>query len=102
MRVFIDISLLTPSTAIGRVSGPMEFPSLPRAGELVSLNRAIVPNAGFSGQIAVEHVIHSPTESGHEPMLSLADIVSPTAEAAVSIGQALEQFYGLFFEPYEK
>ncbi len=35
-------------------------------------------------------------------MLSLADIVSPTPEAAASIGQALEQFYGLFFEAYEK
>ncbi|WP_234086323.1 hypothetical protein [Azonexus sp. R2A61] len=102
MRVFIDISLLTPSTAIGRVSGPMDFPSLPRTGELVSLSSAVVPNAGFSGQIAVQQVIHSPTMSGQEPMLSLADIVSPTPEAAASIGQALEQFYGLFFEAYEK
>lgn len=101
MRVYVDISLFTPDTAIGRVSGAMEFPMLPRTGELVSLGRAVVPHAGFSGQLAVERVIHSPTESGQEPMLSLADVVLPTAEAAAAVGKSLELSYGLFFEPYK-
>jgi hypothetical protein len=100
MRVFIDISLLTAASAVGRVSGAIEFPVLPRVGELVSLARGVVPSAGFSGQLAVEHVIHSPTESNQQPMLSLADVTLQNREAAIAVGKALELSYGLFFEPY--
>ena len=102
MRVFIDISLLTPTSAVGRISGAMDLPLLPRVGELVSLGQAAVLGAEFSGQLAVTHVIHRPTSSGHEPLLSLADIVSPTEALARAVGHSLEQSYGLFFEPYEK
>ena len=102
MRIFIDISLFTPTSAVGRVSGTMEFPLLPRVGEIVSLGDAVVPGAEFSGQLAVTHVIHSPTSSGQEPMLSLADIVFSTKALAQSVGQSLERSYGLFYEPYEK
>ena len=102
MRLYIDVSLFTPASAVGRVSGAMDFPSLPRVGEIVSLAQAAVPGAEFSGQLAVTDVIHSPTSSGQEPMLSLADIVSPTEALAQAMGHSLEQSYGLFFEPYEK
>ncbi len=100
MQVFVDASLLTPTSAVGRVSGRIECVELPRVGEIVSLARAADPNAGFSGQLAVEHVLQSSSVNEGEPMLSLADIVAFTDGDGVSIGKALERCYGLFFEPY--
>ena len=102
MQVPIDVSLLTPTSAVGRVSGPIELTALPRVGDLVSLERAANPSAGFSGQLAVTDVLHVASDKGHEPMLALSDVVSPTEEAAAFIGKALERHYGLFFETYAR
>lgn len=99
MLAEVDISLLTATAAIGRVSGPLEFIFLPRVGETVSLCQAVDPTAGFSGHLVVEHVIHTPNLHAN-PMLSLSDIIASSAAGAKSIGVALGEKYGLFFEPY--
>lgn len=97
MLVEIDASLLTESSAVGRVSGPLEFMHLPRVGETVSLSRVMAD--GFSGHLVVEHVIYLPN-SGSNPLLSLSDIVASSEGAAKLLGAALTKEYGLFFEPY--
>ena len=101
MQASIDISLMTLTSAVGRVSGELEFAELPRAGELVSFQRVAVPAAKFSGQVAVSKVIHVAAESQTPPLLLLADVTLPTEADAQAVGQSLERCYGLAFEPYE-
>jgi len=99
MQAEIDISLLTETSAIGRVYGPMEFACLPRIGETVSFPSVVDSAAEFNGHLIVEHVIHS-AASGSSPMLSLSDIVASSEAGGKEIGVALAQKYGLLFEPY--
>lgn len=99
MLAEIDISLFTETSAVGRVSGQLEFGYLPRIGDTVSLAQAVVSQAGFSGHLTVEHVIHSPNSS-IAPILSLSDVVASSQRAAESLGAAFAAKYGLFFEPY--
>ena len=100
MLIDIDISLLTPNTAVGRIYGALEFPCLPRIGELVSLRVATSTEAGFDDQLTVEHVIHSPGANSR-PMLSLSDLVANDVAHAKLLGEAFEVAYGLFFEQYD-
>jgi len=100
MQAEIDISLLTETSAVGRVSGQLEFVCLPRVGDTVSLSQAVIEQAGFSGHLTVEHVIHSPNSS-IAPMLSLSDVVAVSEAAAKLLGATFAAKYGLFFELYE-
>ena len=101
MLIEIDSSLLTPTSAIGRIYGQLELAALPRVGERVSLILAANPIAGFDGQLTVEHI----TSSAVSPatlMLSLSDLVATDEESAKQIAAKLESAYGLFFDPYEQ
>ena len=100
MLIDIDISLLTSKSAVGRVYGALEFPSLPRIGERVSLSVTGSSAVGFYDQLTVEHVVYVPG-AGSKVMLSLSDIVANDEGQAKLLGEALEKTYGLFFEPYE-
>ncbi|RYY86594.1 MAG: hypothetical protein EOO15_14115 [Chitinophagaceae bacterium] len=100
MLIDIDISLLTPKSAVGRLYGAIELAHLPKIGETVSLPIAASADAGFNGHTVVEHVIRSIGTSAR-PLLSLGDIVASDEAAARSIASALEKAYGLFFEQYD-
>ncbi len=101
MLIDIDASLLTPTSAVGRIYGELELAHLPRIGETVSLPLVASAKCGFSDHLVVEHVIHAVGASA-KPMLSLSDIVANDDAAARSIALGLEQAYGLFFDPYDK
>lgn len=101
MLIDIDISLKTPTSAVGRIYGAIEIANLPRIGETVSLSDAATSEAAFNGHLVVEHVIHSVGETA-KPMLSLSDIVASDGAAARSIASKLESSYGLHFEPYDE
>ena len=101
MLIDIDISLLTTTSAVGRIHGALELAHLPRIGETVSLSVAASAEASFNGHLVVEHVIHSIGTSA-KPMLSLSDIVANNDAAARSIASELERAYGLFFDPYHQ
>jgi hypothetical protein len=101
MLIDIDISLLTPTSAVGRIYGAIELAHLARVGETISLADAATAEAGFNGNLVVEHVIHS-IGSSAMPMLSLCDIVANDDAAARSIASKLEGAYGLFFDPYDQ
>jgi hypothetical protein len=99
MQAEVDISLLTATSAVGRVSGAMEFAQLPRVGETVSFWLVVEPTSGFNGQLTVEHVIHAPNTVS-KTMLSLSDIVAASEANGKVLGNLLSEKYGLFFEPY--
>jgi hypothetical protein len=98
MRIEIDISLFTEKAAVGRVSGKLELPCLPRIGETLSFSRVAV-TGGFSGHVVVEQVIHS-ADSSFAPLLSLSDIVLDDEAGAKALGEIFATRYGLFFEPF--
>jgi hypothetical protein len=100
VQVFVDVSLLTPTSAVGRVSGYLESPAIPTVGQLVPLRRAVDANAGFPGELAVTNVLVASHDTGPEALVVLADIVVSTEDAGTSVGRALEHQYGLFFDPY--
>lgn len=101
MHAEVDISLLTATSAVGRIHGSLEFTFLPRVGEVVSLLEVADLEAGFNGHVVVEHVIR-PANSTDAPMLSLSDIVATSEAAAKSLGAAFEAKYDLFFDPYDE
>lgn len=101
MLIDIDISLLTPTSAVGRIHGALELAHLPRIGETVSLPLAASADWSFNDHLVVEHVIHSIGKSA-KPMLSLSDIVANDDAAARSIALELERVYGLFFDPCDR
>jgi len=100
MMIDIDASLLTPTSAVGRIYGALELAHLPRIGETVSFPLAESAEWRFNGHLVVEHVIHSVGASA-KPMLSLSDIVANDDASARSIALELERAYGLFFDPYD-
>jgi hypothetical protein len=78
----VDLSLLTPTEAVGRVSGTVDFAELPRIGELVSLARCGTPTRWLLGA-ACGHTRRSfPVR---ERTLSLADIVVWPLQAIVGL-----------------
>jgi hypothetical protein len=101
MLVEIDISLFTPTSAVGRIYGEIEFSILPRVGEVIDLSRATSAEASFNGQLVVQHVIHS-VGATSTPTLSLSDLVACNSSEARSLAARLESAYGLFFEPYDQ
>ena len=101
MQIDIDISLLTPTSAVGRIHGALELAQLPRIGETISLPLAESADTSFNGHLVVEHVIHTIGTSA-KSMLSLSDIVARDAASARSIASELERAYGLVFDPYDQ
>jgi len=101
MRAHVDISILTHDQAVGRVHGALEFSTLPRIGERVSFPLAIVEREGFSGQLTVEHVIHTPGPQSIS-MLLLSDVLASCRSQAELVGKSFESAYELSFDPYSE
>lgn len=103
-RVQIDASLFSASgEALGRISGPLEFELLPRAGELLSLlfasNGVAAPaSLGSLLQPKVAKVLYAPGMSG--TMLMLEDIVAESRGVAKELVAYLSAGFDLFFEPH--
>lgn len=103
-RVQIDASLFSASgEALGRISGSLEFETLPRAGEVVSLlfaaNGVAAPASVCSLlQPKVANVLHTPGVGG--TMLMLDDIVAETRSFAKELVAYLSVGFELFFEPH--
>ena len=104
-QIQIDASVFTASgSALGRVSGPLEFRVVPRVGEVLSFEFS--PNglgAALSGapslHLKVEKVLHTPGASGMV-LLMLENIFLDSAEAAKKLAEYLSAGFDLFYEPY--
>jgi hypothetical protein len=101
MRLEVDFSLLTETSAVGRVSGPMEFSCVPRIGETISFDLVADAASQFGGQLVVEHVIHLPNTNS-SPLVSLCDVVAANEASGHALGNLFSEKYGLFFEPYSE
>jgi hypothetical protein len=101
MRIEVDFSLLTTTSAVGRVSGPMEFSCVPRIGETVSFGLVVDSASKFTGQLTVEHVGHLPNTNS-SPLVSLSDVVAADEASGHALGNLFSEKYGLFFEPYNE
>ena len=99
MRIEVDFSLLTTTSAVGRVSGSMEFSCVPRVGETVSFGLVVDSASKFSGQLTVEHVVRLPNTDSL-PLVSLSDVVAANDASGHTLGNLFSEKYGLFFEPY--
>ena len=93
MKAYIDFSVVTPTGAVGRVHGEIDFQIVPRAGEIVSFMfppeertlPPVVPSFGF--QIAVQKVLHSPWSESNQIQLALEDVCIATVPEAVQVMQ---------------
>jgi len=100
MLVDLDLSILTATSAVGRVHGPLELAVLPRIGERVAFPLAAVDAGGFTGQLTVEHVVHTPGADA-KPMVLLSDVVASDKAEGNRLGRSFEKTYSLYFDPYE-
>ncbi len=105
VRAEIDASLFTTGgSALGRISGPLDFYVLPRTGEAISL--LFAPNglgAALFGapqvQLKVESVVHVPGAEARV-LLMLEDIFVDSPEAGKKLAEYLGAAFDLFYEPY--
>ena len=100
-RVYVDISVFTPTSSVGVVNGHMNLGVVPTEGGLVSFDTPHRPIApldvpGFKPNITVEQVL-PPVPGTSEVLLSLADVTLATRADALKVAQYLEQGFGLYF-----
>jgi len=105
MKVFLDASLMTPDSAVGRISGYLHLAAAPVAGSLVNLgksDRAPLP-PGYTGHLKIGSVIFEPVEDKTEcgVQLLLDDVVAPSRENAIALGEYLRLAFGLDIEIYD-
>jgi hypothetical protein len=103
-RVYIDISVFTPTSSVGVVNGHMDLEVVPTEGEVVTFDKPKSPIAplvlsDFTPSIAVEHVI-PPIPGSSDVLLSLADITLATRADALKVARYLEQGFGLYFNEH--
>jgi len=103
-RVYVDISVFTPTSSVGVVNGHMDLEVVPTEGEVVTFDKPRSPIAplnlsDFTPSIAVEHVL-PPIPGSSEVSLSLADITLATRADALKVAQYLEQGFGLYFNEH--
>ena len=106
VRIYIDFSVFTNDGAFGNVHGHMDPHVLPRKGETISFNNpkagvAPVLASGFSYQLTVEHVVHSPQNEAGSVSLALSDVVLTTVDEARSLARYFEEGFGLYVDEYE-
>jgi hypothetical protein len=104
-RVGIDISLLTPTSAVGVIHGDLDLEVVPNEGGAVSFSEprtAVLPIAvpGFIPSLAVEHV-SPPVAGATRLLLSLADITVATRADALKVAEYFEKGFGLYFDAHE-
>ena len=101
-RVYVDISIFTPSNSVGVISGYLNIDIVPAKGESLSFENPITPNiqlstSNFNKSIEVKYV--SPPVAGtKELLISLADITVPTRVEAMKVANYLQQGFGLYFD----
>jgi len=103
-RVYVDISVFTPTSSVGVVNGHLDLDVVPSEGGVVSFDKprgsvAPLDLSGFSPSIAVEHVL-PPVPGSSEVSLSLADITLETRADALKVADYLEQGFGLYFNEH--
>jgi hypothetical protein len=102
--VYVDISVFTPTSAVGVVNGHMDLGVVPTEGGFVSFDTpqsgvAPLEVPGFAASVAVEHVL-PPVPGTSEVLLSLADVTLPTRADALKVAQYLERGFGLYFNEH--
>lgn len=100
MLADLDLSILTQTSAVGRFHGALEFAVLPRIGERVAFPLAAASGGGFSGQLTVEQVIHTP-DADEKPIILLSDVVAMDDAEGKRLGSSFEKAYSLYFDPYK-
>ena len=103
-RVYVDISVFTPTSSVGVVNGHMDVAVVPTEGSSVSFDtprNVIEPLdvAGFIPSIEVEQVL-PPVPGTNEVLLSLADVTLATRADALKVAQYLERGFGLYFNEH--
>ena len=104
-RVHIDISVFTPDSSFGVVSGAMEVPDVPQVGEHISFDHppaALTRNAfpQTPPRLEVEHVLPAPLGT-EEVLVMLSDLTLVTREDAQKMVNYLQDGFGLIFDEHD-
>ncbi len=103
-RVYVDLSLLTPSSSAGVISGYLDLAHVPSEGDTVAFDKPICPVrplgiVGFPSSLVVEHVL-PPVAGTTEVLLSLADVILASQADALEVAEYLQQGFGLYFDEH--
>jgi hypothetical protein len=103
-RVYVDVSLFTPNSAVGVINGHMDVADIPTEGGTVAFDKPVAPTSlpgivEFQSRLTVERV-SPPVPGTREVMLSLADITVATRADALKVAKYLEEGFGLHFNEH--
>jgi hypothetical protein len=106
MKIYVDFSVLTVGgDAIGRVSGLLDFPTVPPVGATVALSptaggKAPPAETGFTGHLKVVGVVFHPSTEEGSIAVSLADAVANSRESAQSLMRYFRDGFRLSADEY--
>ena len=105
MKVYIDISVFTKESAIGRVSGNIDVPIVPEIGDTVDLGTSkeghIEQPLVFGALLKVKERTIT-VDSDTEIAITLSDLTLATRDDAKTAMAYLESRYGLVAEYWDE
>lgn len=106
MKIYVDFSIHTATgSAVGRVSGYLDFAAIPQINNVVVLAKPIretpFPKVdGFTGHMRVQEVRFEPSSTDAATSLTLDDLIVPSSTDADSLFRYFEQGFGLSADSY--
>ena len=105
MKVNIDISIFTPTTSFGVITGTLDVSVIPRIGESISFvfapnNDVTAPEGVLLPQLKVEHVIHASYEDGPTVSIMLEEANFESIVECRAVSEYLEKGFGLFLDEH--
>lgn len=102
-RVHVDVSLFTPNSAYGKVSGGLDLAVVPQVGDIIAfpLSEPIMAYVGkrglpYGGHVRVtDRIIPVEADCDCEVLVALEDITTETLDDAKQLMEMFERQHGL-------
>lgn len=107
MKIYVDISVMTDTCAVGRVYGAIEFSGVPTIGSLISFSSPInkiefIHIDEFKHMLKVSDVIFSPMQTNDVSVaINLDDIVVRSIEDAKKVMTFFAKGFNLTEEEFD-
>ncbi|WP_332877674.1 hypothetical protein [Massilia sp. S19_KUP03_FR1] len=100
MKIYIDFSVFTETSSIGTVTGTLALAAVPEIGSAVILSYPLFHTEplsvkGFSGALAVTHVLHYPEADDVKVMVMLDDLTIESVDDVERVMHFFEEGFNL-------
>ena len=94
MKAYIDFSVFTQSSSLGRIHGSFDFYEIPKVGETLELE----VSTNNTNRFSIESVCEVDSGYRKELLVSLENLVVEEHDEFVKVGEYLEKKHGLYLD----